>query len=125
MTPDELLEAFRRMALIRQMEERIAALYRDGAVPGFVHTSVGQEACAVGALFHARSTDVITSTHRGHGHVLAKGLDPKGMLAELMGKDAGSCRGRGGAGGGAAPADRRFRGDGIVGGGAPPPGSGA
>ncbi len=119
MTPDELLEAFRRMAVIRQMEERIAALYRDGAVPGFVHTSVGQEACAVGALFHLRPTDVITSTHRGHGHVLAKGLDPRGMLAELMGKESGSCRGRGGSMHVADPRLGIFGANGIVGAGLP------
>ncbi|HVU92599.1 MAG TPA: pyruvate dehydrogenase complex E1 component subunit beta [Jatrophihabitans sp.] len=115
----DLLEAYRRMALIRQMEERIAALYRNGDVPGFVHTSVGQEACAVGALLHARTTDVITSTHRGHGHVLAKGLDPKGMLAELMGRATGSCRGRGGSMHVADPAVGIFGANGIVGAGLP------
>jgi len=117
--PDDLLEAYRRMALIRQLEERIAALYRDGAVPGFVHVSVGQEACAVGALLHVRQSDVITSTHRGHGHVLAKGLDPKGMLAELMGKETGTCRGRGGSMHVADPRIGIFGANGIVGGGLP------
>ena len=75
----------------------MAALYRDGEVPGFVHLSIGQEATAVGACWPLGPADVITSTHRGHGHCLAKGLDPLGMFAELMGKDQGTNRGRGGS----------------------------
>ncbi len=85
------------MVLIRGFEERVAALYRDGEVPGFVHLSIGQEATAVGACWPLRASDTITSTHRGHGHCLAKGLDPLGMFAELMGKDQGTNRGRGGS----------------------------
>jgi 2-oxoisovalerate dehydrogenase E1 component len=88
---------YRRMLVIRGFEERVAALYRDGEVPGFVHLSIGQEASAVGACWPLRNDDVITSTHRGHGHCLAKGLDPLGMFAELMAKDAGTNRGRGGS----------------------------
>jgi 2-oxoisovalerate dehydrogenase E1 component len=93
----DLVEMHRRMLLIRGFEQRVAALYRDGEVPGFVHLSVGQEAAAVGACWPLRPTDVITSTHRGHGHCLAKGLDPLGMFAELMAKDQGTNRGRGGS----------------------------
>ena len=93
----DLLEMQRRMLVIRGFEERVAALYRDGEVPGFVHLSIGQEAAAVGACWPLHATDVITSTHRGHGHCLAKGLDPLGMFAELMGKDEGTNRGRGGS----------------------------
>ncbi len=93
----DLLEMQRRMLLIRGFEERVAALYRDGEVPGFVHLSTGQEATAVGACWPLGVADVITSTHRGHGHCLAKGLDPSGMFAELMGKDQGTNRGRGGS----------------------------
>ncbi|MDT4930051.1 MAG: 2-oxoisovalerate dehydrogenase component [Pseudonocardiales bacterium] len=119
MDRDQLLDAYLRMAVIRRMEQRIAVLYRDGLVPGFVHTSVGQEACAVGALFHARPDDVITSTHRGHGHVLAKGLPPRQMLAELMGKETGSCRGRGGSMHVADPSIGIFGANGIVGAGLP------
>ena len=85
------------MLLIRGFEERVADLYRDGLVPGFVHLSIGQEASAVGACWPLRPDDVITSTHRGHGHCLAKGLDPSAMFAELMGKDQGTNRGRGGS----------------------------
>src|SRR5271165_3699740 len=93
----DLIEMHRRMLLIRGFEQRVAALYRDGEVPGFVHLSIGQEAAAVGACWPLRPEDVITSTHRGHGHCLAKGLDPAGMFAELMGKDQGTNRGRGGS----------------------------
>ena len=85
----DLLEMHRRMLVIRGFEQRVAALYRDGEVPGFVHLSIGQEASAVGACWPLGPADVITSTHRGHGHCLAKGLDPLGMFAELMAKDAG------------------------------------
>ncbi len=94
---NELVELQRRMLLIRGFEERVAELYRDGLVPGFVHLSIGQEASAVGACWPLRAEDVITSTHRGHGHCLAKGLDPLGMFAELMGRDQGTNRGRGGS----------------------------
>jgi 2-oxoisovalerate dehydrogenase E1 component len=93
----DLVEMHRRMLLIRGFEQRVAALYRDGEVPGFVHLSIGQEAAAVGACWPLRNADVITSTHRGHGHCLSKGLDPLGMFAELMGKDEGTNRGRGGS----------------------------
>jgi 2-oxoisovalerate dehydrogenase E1 component len=87
----------RRMLVIRGFEQRVSDLYRDGEVPGFVHLSIGQEAAAVGACWPLGPADVITSTHRGHGHCLAKGLDPLGMFAELMGKDEGTNRGRGGS----------------------------
>ena len=88
---------YRRMLVIRGFEERVSSLYRDGEVPGFVHLSIGQEAAAVGACWPLGPADVITSTHRGHGHCLAKGLDPLGMFAELMGRDEGTNRGRGGS----------------------------
>ncbi len=85
------------MLVIRGFEERVARLYRDSEVPGFVHLSIGQEAAAVGACWPLAPIDVITSTHRGHGHCLAKGLDPLGMFAELMAKGEGTNRGRGGS----------------------------
>ncbi len=85
------------MLLIRGFEQRVATLYRDGEVPGFVHLSVGQEAAAVGACWPLRRHDVITSTHRGHGHCLAKGMDPLGMFAELMGRGQGTNHGCGGS----------------------------
>ena len=77
------------MLLIRGFEERVAALYRDGEVPGFVHLSTGQEATAVGACWPLGAADVITSTHRGHGHCLAKGLAPAGMFAGAHGQGPG------------------------------------
>jgi 2-oxoisovalerate dehydrogenase E1 component len=115
----ELLEMYRRMVLIRGFEERVAALYRDGEVPGFVHLSIGQEAAAVGACWPLHSSDAITSTHRGHGHCLAKGLDPLGMFAELMGKDQGTNRGRGGSMHIADPTLGIFGANGIVAAGLP------
>jgi 2-oxoisovalerate dehydrogenase E1 component len=109
----------RRMLVIRGFEERVAALYRDGEVPGFVHLSIGQEASAVGACWPLRPDDVITSTHRGHGHCLAKGLDPLAMFAELMAKDDGSNRGRGGSMHIADPSLGVFGANGIVAAGLP------
>ena len=107
------------MLVIRGFEERVAALYRDGEVPGFVHLSTGQEATAVGACWPLGAADVITSTHRGHGHCLAKGLDPAGMFAELMGKDQGTNRGRGGSMHIADPKLGIFGANGIVAAGVP------
>src|SRR5262245_18798861 len=115
----DLLEMHRRMLLIRGFEQRVAALYRDGEVPGFVHLSIGQEATAVGACWPLLPTDVITSTHRGHGHCLAKGLDPLGMFAELMAKDQGTNRGRGGSRHIADPKLGIFGANGIVAAGLP------
>src|SRR3954469_21519864 len=109
----------RRMLLIRGFEERVARLYRDSEVPGFVHLSIGQEASAAGACWPLRTNDVITSTHRGHGHCLAKGLDPLGMFAELMAKDKGTNRGRGGSMHIADPALGIFGPKGIVAAGVP------
>jgi 2-oxoisovalerate dehydrogenase E1 component len=109
----------RRMLVIRGFEQRVAALYRDGDVPGFVHLSIGQEAAAVGACWPLGEADVITSTHRGHGHCLAKGLDPLGMFAELMGKDGGTNRGRGGSMHIADPGVGIFGANGIVAAGVP------
>ena len=113
------MEMQHRMLLIRGFEERVAALYRDGEVPGFVHLSTGQEASAVGACWALGPADVITSTHRGHGHCLAKGLDPAGMFAELMGKDQGTNRGRGGSMHIADPTLGIFGANGIVAAGLP------
>jgi 2-oxoisovalerate dehydrogenase E1 component len=115
----DLLEMYRRMLVIRGFEERVASLYRDGEVPGFVHLSTGQEASAVGACWPLRPADVITSTHRGHGHCLAKGLEPRRMFAELMGKDQGTNRGRGGSMHIADPTIGIFGANGIVGAGLP------
>lgn len=115
----EVLEMYRRMARIRRFEERTSELYRAGEVPGFVHLSIGQEATAVGACWALESRDGITSNHRGHGHCLAKGLDPGAMFAELMGREAGTCRGRGGSMHIADPEMGVFGANGIVGAGLP------
>jgi 2-oxoisovalerate dehydrogenase E1 component len=116
---DDLFEMYRRMLVIRGFEDRVSALYRDGEVPGFVHLSTGQEASAVGACWPILPTDVITSNHRGHGHCLAKGLAPTAMFAELMGKDAGTNRGRGGSMHIADPSMGIFGANGIVAAGLP------
>ncbi len=97
LSADSLLEAYRRMILIRVFEERVSELYRDSEVPGFVHLSIGQEASAVGACWPLATTDVITSNHRGHGHCLAKGLPPEPMMAELLARATGTNKGLGGS----------------------------
>jgi 2-oxoisovalerate dehydrogenase E1 component len=94
---DDLLAAYQRMALIREFEERVSGLYRNGEVPGFVHLSIGQEASAVGACWPLTVADVITSNHRGHGHCLAKGLAPEPMMAELFARATGTNKGLGGS----------------------------
>lgn len=85
------------MTLIRAFETRVAELYRDGAIPGFVHTSLGQEAVAAGVCGALSDSDWMTTTHRGHGHVLAKGADVNAMMAELFGRASGLCGGKGGS----------------------------
>ena len=107
------------MLLIRRFEELAGDLYRGGEIPGFLHLSVGQEASAVGACWPLRPGDLITSTHRGHGHCLAKGMQPGPMLAELMGKLTGSNRGMGGSMHIADPAAGVLGANGIVAAGLP------
>jgi 2-oxoisovalerate dehydrogenase E1 component len=115
----QILDLHRRMLRIRRFEERVADLYRDGEIPGFVHLSIGQEASAVGACWWLDDGDVITSTHRGHGHCLAKGLRPPEMFAELFGRESGVCRGRGGSMHIADPMRGIFGANGIVAAGLP------
>jgi pyruvate dehydrogenase E1 component alpha subunit len=91
------LELYRRMTLIRRFEEQVNELYRGAKMPGLAHLYIGQEAVAVGVCSALRRDDYITSTHRGHGHCLAKGADVGRMFAELLGKEAGYCRGKGGS----------------------------
>jgi TPP-dependent pyruvate/acetoin dehydrogenase alpha subunit len=96
--PRELLaELFRRMVLVREFELRAIEERRAGLIPGFIHSCVGQEASAVGACLALEADDVITSTHRGHGHLIGKGGDPRYMMAELAARSTGYCRGRGGS----------------------------
>ena len=92
-----LASALSRMNVIRKFEEVAEASYMRGLVHGTMHLSIGQEASAVGAVLPLRPDDYILSTHRGHGHCIAKGADPSRMLAEFFGKETGYCRGRGGS----------------------------
>lgn len=92
-----LAELYRSLLLIRRSEEQLSALFADGVIPGFIHLSIGQEAVSVGVVSQLRIDDTVASTHRGHGHALAKGLSLDGFFAELLGKEAGLCRGRGGS----------------------------
>jgi TPP-dependent pyruvate/acetoin dehydrogenase alpha subunit len=91
------LEMYRRMTQIRLFEEHANDLYRSAKMPGLTHLYIGEEAIAVGVCSALRKDDWITSTHRGHGHCLAKGADVQRMFAELLGKEAGYCRGKGGS----------------------------
>src|SRR3954454_24352108 len=91
------LARYRTLALIRAFETRVAELYRDGEIPGFVHTSLGQEAVAAGVGAALEPDDYLATTHRGHGHVLAKGADLDAMMAELFARAEGLCRGKGGS----------------------------
>ena len=93
----DLLSLYRQMFLIRRFEQTAQVMYRNAELPGFIHLYIGQEATAVGVMAHLRQNDWITSTHRGHGHALAKGVPAKTVLAELAGKAAGCCGGRGGS----------------------------
>lgn len=93
----ELIALYRRMLLIREAEKSCGALFAEGVIPGFIHLSDGQEAVSVGVMASLRADDTISSTHRGHGHALAKGLSLDGFFRELMGKADGACKGRGGS----------------------------
>ncbi len=96
-TQSEPSSLFSTMARIRAFEERVARHFRDGDIYGFVHLSIGGEAVAAGACAALDAGDVITTTHRGHGHCIAKGADPVGMMAELFGRSTGLCGGKGGS----------------------------
>ena len=96
-TPELALGMYRRMTLIRLFEEQANELYRSAVMPGLAHLYIGEEAVAVGVCSALRRDDWITSTHRGHGHCLAKGAEPGRMFAELLGKEEGYCRGKGGS----------------------------
>jgi TPP-dependent pyruvate/acetoin dehydrogenase alpha subunit len=93
----DLTELLRQMLLIREFDSRLANLYTRGLIRGSSHPAIGQEAVAVGSCAALRRDDYITSTHRGHGHAIAKGADPNRMMAELLGRSDGYCRGKGGS----------------------------
>jgi len=116
---ETLIQAFRAMTTIRRFEERVQEEFSKGGIPGFVHLYAGQEASAVGVCSHLGPRDNIASTHRGHGHSIAKGCDVTAMMAELFGKNDGLCGGKGGSMH-IADLDQGMLGaNGIVGGGPP------
>jgi TPP-dependent pyruvate/acetoin dehydrogenase alpha subunit len=92
-----LLGLYRRMLLIRRFEERVKYLFLEGIMPGTIHQCMGQEACAVGVCAALEPDDILTPTHRGHGHCLAKGLTVREMMAELFGRTTGCCKAKGGS----------------------------
>jgi acetoin:2,6-dichlorophenolindophenol oxidoreductase subunit alpha len=94
---ETILDIYARMLRIRRFEEQVGKLFSQGQLPGFVHLYIGEEAVGVGVCAALRDDDYITSTHRGHGHVIAKGGDMNRMMAELFGKATGYCKGKGGS----------------------------
>jgi len=94
---EKLLEMYRKMLEIRQFEEKVYELYGQNLVPGTIHLYVGQEAVAVGVCTNLRKEDYVVSAHRGHGHCIAKGADLKRVMAEILGKKTGYCKGKGGS----------------------------
>ena len=116
---DELLSAYRQMRTIREFEERVHVEFAAGGIPGFVHLYAGEEASAVGVCMHLTDRDVIASTHRGHGHCIAKGCDVGAMMKEIFGRGDGLCGGKGGSMHIADIAKGMLGANGIVGGGPP------
>lgn len=94
---EDLLDAYRTMKTIREFEDRVHVEFAKGGIPGFVHLYAGEEASATGICMHLKETDAIASNHRGHGHCIAKGVEPIGMMAEIYGKKTGTCHGKGGS----------------------------
>lgn len=119
MNVEKKLELLRQMYTIRAFEEQAEQLYALGKIHGTMHLSIGMEGSAVGAIAALRPDDLILSTHRGHGHCIAKGADLNRMAAEFMGKATGYCRGRGGSMHIADPASGNLGANGVVGGGIP------
>jgi TPP-dependent pyruvate/acetoin dehydrogenase alpha subunit len=117
--PDSARDALRTMWTIRRFEEAVDDLFARGLMHGTMHLSIGQEASATGTCFALRDDDAITSTHRGHSHCIAKGADLERMMAELLAKETGYCRGRGGSMHLADVATGNLGANGIVGGGIP------
>ncbi|MEE8424138.1 MAG: pyruvate dehydrogenase (acetyl-transferring) E1 component subunit alpha, partial [Thermodesulfobacteriota bacterium] len=97
MQKEEKIKLYRDMALIRRFEEKTAEMYTFGKIGGFCHLYIGQEANAVGAISVIRDDDYIITAYRDHGHALARGIDPKAVMAELFGRKTGVCKGKGGS----------------------------
>jgi acetoin:2,6-dichlorophenolindophenol oxidoreductase subunit alpha len=119
LSKEKLLLAYERMRLIRDFENRLHKDFAGGKIPGFVHLYAGEEAVAVGVCSNLTDKDFITSTHRGHGHCIAKGVDINEMMAEIYGKATGSCKGKGGSMHIADVGKGMLGANGIVGGGPP------
>jgi pyruvate dehydrogenase E1 component alpha subunit len=119
LTKDQLLEAYRVMRTIREFEERLHTEFATGEIPGFVHLYAGEEAIAAGVCAHLSPEDYVASTHRGHGHSIAKGCDVTAMMAEIYGKADGICHGKGGSMHIADLSKGMLGANGIVGGGPP------
>ncbi|MQA10610.1 MAG: ABC transporter substrate-binding protein [Pseudonocardiaceae bacterium] len=119
LSAESLLDAYRTMRTIRMFEERVHDEFATGEIPGFVHLYAGEEASATGVCSHLDDRDAIASTHRGHGHCIAKGVDVKAMMAEIYGKRTGSCQGKGGSMHIADLSKGMLGANGIVGGGPP------
>ncbi len=94
---EQFLNLYRKLSMIRQFEEKVDELFRQGRVKGAIHVSVGEEAVAVGVAEALKEKDLVMATHRGHGHCIAKGGDISRMMAELFGRSTGYCRGKGGS----------------------------
>ena len=116
---DDLLAAYRRMRLIREFEDAVHEEFSAGGIPGFVHLYAGEEASAVGMCMHLDDRDAIASTHRGHGHCIAKGCDERAMMSEIFGREDGLCGGKGGSMHIADLSKGMMGANGIVGGGPP------
>ena len=112
---DEELAAYRRMLLIRRFEERAAQLYGMGLIGGFCHLYIGQEAVVVGMQMTIEPGDQVITTYRDHGHMLAAGMDPKGVMSELTGRSSGYSKGKGGSMHMFSREKNLFGGHGIVG----------
>jgi TPP-dependent pyruvate/acetoin dehydrogenase alpha subunit len=93
----EKLALYKKMLTVRAFEEKAGELFAQNLIPGFIHLSIGEEASSVGTCSVLREQDYVSSTHRGHGHLIAKGADPKRMFAELFGRTTGYCKGKGGS----------------------------
>ena len=119
LSKEDALRAYRTMQTIRVFEDRVHVEFETGDLPGFVHLYAGEEAIATGVCLHLDDGDKIASTHRGHGHCIAKGCDVPGMMAELYGKQSGLCAGKGGSMHIADLAKGMMGANGIVGGGPP------
>ncbi len=116
---DDLIKAYTQMCTIREFEERVHTEFAGGEIPGFVHLYAGEEASGVGVCMHLEDKDCIGSTHRGHGHCIAKGCDPIAMMKEIYGRKDGLCGGKGGSMHIADLSKGMMGANGIVGGGPP------